>query len=269
MEVKDYKKFYGFTENYLNGIADKHKVSNLKKYFSPDVPQKKNMSTLFKRLCFHTQNSSRMRNSIKWDDNYNVIEKFTENFDVVKFLNNYNKCKNEEDIYKIIIKKFENLMNSSGKNIETYSKTIYTSAKFLSNFKTYDGFIKKMQDCGIFAPEYLKKNIIGLGSALACDFLKELDPSFDICKPDVHVSACIKKFSEIPDYVEGDLCDFLVRMKVTEIAKQIDISAYKLDKMLYLICSENFYLDNNKRNNTSKFRDDFIGKIMDKEQGIF
>ena len=84
---------------------------------------------------------------------------------------------------------------------------------------------------------------------MACDILKEIG-NINYIKPDVHI---------IDICYELGLCDSKNPITVFEtmihIAEENKITPYKLDKILWLICSGNYYLDNK---NDKSHKKDFI-----------
>ena len=107
------------------------------------------------------------------------------------------------------------------------------------------------------APIYLSFEIYGFGVALACDFLKELDSSFDFPKPDVHIREILLELG----FLDKDMSisrDYMCIAKMCEISKEMGVSAYYLDKMWWLISSETFYKDDDIKNNTDKKRKAYV-----------
>ena len=278
----DYKKFYEKTEEYFRNVAkNEHGLTDqqIEEYMTPTLTLKdetgnRDMSFLFRRLSYHLQNQSITRNVIKFDANYGKLKNLICGFDVAAFLNKY---ASEDEFYEEFIKVFpqsSNTVNISQSKRCIYSKGVYSAAKMLKRFNSYDDFIDKLKKYDDFAPEYLSLNVIGFGSALPCDFLKELDSDFDVCKPDVHVKTCIKELTKIPDSIKGARFDYDVRVKVHEIAEEASkksndpsMTTFKLDKMIFLICSNVFYKTEDKNNTSPMYRENYI-KYMKEELHI-
>ena len=90
-------------------------------------------------------------------------------------------------------------------------------------------------------PLLISTKIRGIGFALACDTLKELG-YLSYPKPDVHL---IEVFSQIGLSNEHPISVFETIVEMAYVCKDIDpeSSPYKLDKIIWLICSGKFYLD--------------------------
>ena len=124
--------------------------------------------------------------------------------------------------------------------IWTYS--VIDSARFLSSFsglEDFQGFVESFQynaATKTALPLYLAKKIRGMGFALACDALKELGYA-SYPKPDSHMRDI---FSEL-NLCSNDEMDVFEAM--VAMADSLGITPYKLDKVLWLVCSGNFYLE--------------------------
>ena len=151
-----------------------------------------------------------------------------------------------------------------------YAKALIKGATYLKGFTTKQQLIDdilahKTQYCRSGVVDENKKMIdyfiekMGKGSgfsvALTCDFLKELDEEFDfLAKPDIHIMDVMAAFkNKAKDYYYyGDakkrecLRDFqkLVANINEALSKDNQITVYKLDRMIWLICSGKFFLDN-------------------------
>lgn len=90
-------------------------------------------------------------------------------------------------------------------------------------------------------PLLISSKISGVGFPLACDFLKELG-YLNYPKPDVHIIDIFYKL-ELADNNIIDVFEAIIRMY--EDCKEIDntVTPYKIDKILWLISSGRFYLD--------------------------
>ena len=90
-------------------------------------------------------------------------------------------------------------------------------------------------------PLLISSKISGIGFALACDFLKELG-YVNYPKPDVHI---IDMFTSLELSDNNIINVFEAVIKMYEDCKEIDenITPYKIDKILWLICSGRFYMD--------------------------
>jgi hypothetical protein len=121
-----------------------------------------------------------------------------------------------------------------------YSISLIDGAKFLSSFHDYDSFkdfINAFSQNALTKeslPLLLGKEIHGMGLALACDWLKEIG-CVDYPKPDTHMIDVFFKAG----FAEKDPWScFKAAIRVAEEGR---ITPYSLDKIIWLICSGNFY----------------------------
>ena len=82
-----------------------------------------------------------------------------------------------------------------------------------------------------------------MGFPLACDFLKEIGYT-DYPKPDVHIKDIIEVL--LKSNAEDKISDRSAYEMIIDIATKSNVTPYKLDKILWLICSGNFYDDDAK-----------------------
>ena len=268
----NYKNFYEKTFEYLIKKAKKHNVSKekLMEYFVPGSaknklpgePMNNNLDRIFCRLCFHAQNGTMISGVINYNKNYKEIKSIACDFKPAKVLTKY---KNSNAIFKLLKDKIPHKEKKT-QILERYSKTIYSGAKFIAQFESYEKFIEKLLSYDEFAPSYVMFNVVGM-KTLAYDFLKELDSRFDICKPDLHLVACMKSLFDMDDIKDKNSLNYHVSRKCKELANGIsaaigdEVSTYTIDKMLYLVCTETFYNDDNVKNKDDKKRKAYLRYI--------
>lgn len=158
-------------------------------------------------------------------------------YDCELILNTYTP----ETLFERFQKDFQINNAQSKSNLwKVYSKSVISACKFISTFKDakdFDDFIESFRynQLSLAAvPMLLEKEIFGLGFALACDFLKELGYTA-YTKPDVHIKDIFHKL---------DLCeneDFSAYKAVVEMARAVDETPYKVDKIFWLIGSGRYY----------------------------
>ena len=87
--------------------------------------------------------------------------------------------------------------------------------------------------------------IHGLGIALTCDWLKECGCTY-LAKPDGHVKAVIKSWYD--KATEEEILKIMYKWAkmVRESGLDNKATAYKLDKIIWLLCTGNFYHDKMK-----------------------
>lgn len=141
-----------------------------------------------------------------------------------------------------------------------YSRSILSAAKFLQQFKNIHHFYdwanqyyddeEKIDEL----PKILARDIHGIGYALACDFLKEIGFS-NYGKPDVHIKDIL-----IGGGLSNDnSTEIDIQKTIREMAKANEVSAYHVDKVLWLIGSGNFYFHDLS---TGKNKEDFINWFL-------
>lgn len=181
------------------------------------------------------------------------VIKFKDRFDKIKIILcdfNHNKIAEmeAEDLYY----KFRTEFNVTSRDTKMnswykWSKSIIDSAKFICNFKDIEDFrhFVSLYDYNTITrmslPLLISSKISGVGFPLACDFLKELG-YLNYPKPDVHIIDIFYKL-ELADNNIIDVFEAIIRMY--EDCKEIDntVTPYKIDKILWLISSGRFYLD--------------------------
>lgn len=86
-------------------------------------------------------------------------------------------------------------------------------------------------------PMLMEHELSGLGFVLCCDFLKELG-YHDYCKPDGHMIEVFNKTGLCKDNA------YDVFKCIVKAAREENMTPYKLDKIVWLICSGLYYKDN-------------------------
>ncbi|MGM9747083.1 MAG: hypothetical protein ACI30H_09005 [Paludibacteraceae bacterium] len=246
------KDFYDIVKKLLDEMA-KEKAVKLEKYdaVEPNLDvcggQDIALIDIFDRLIGSLQNSSWMTPVIQyWDaTRHSVILSIAR-----QYLGNVNvpdpNVQNAQKLYADIRQALQQVgIQLPANSIQwiKWCQGILSAARFLNQFKkTIDlraCFAQMYNDVRLrpALPAWLAKEIIGMDFTLACDFLKEI--GYDYPKPDRHITDVFEKRCGTRD-------PYQIYKKVVEYAYAIGISAYKLDKMIWLICSGNFYKDNIK-----------------------
>lgn len=226
----------------------------LEKYF---VTQNcDSLQDVYVRLIYSAQNTQMMPKVIKFHQNQEVIKNVLQNFD-------YQKIKDiaPETLFETFQKHITINNAESKQNLWLkWCKSAVDSAKFVSEFNDFQAFNDFV--CSFNAdpkklPIQIADKIHGIGFALACDALKELGYT-QYCKPDVH----IKELLSALHICQTD--DYEVFDTVVEMARAYDdMSPQQIDRMLWLICSGNFFLDNQR---VSGKKQEFIDHLKDTEQ---
>lgn len=241
----------------LNSLASIVGVGkeDLKKYFTPDTTK----SYLY-HLCSSLQNSGMMHNTIQFTGkNFSVIEEVMQEFHVDIASRKYTQW---GDIYRAFLSKGILDRGSREKketNWEKYSKGLYEGLQFLVNGG--ETLIKKLSSSKDLTADSIKKvkeiskKIHGLGFALTCDWLKECGCTW-LAKPDVHINEVIKALLN-----RKSISDEEILTEIYSWAKEIELSgvdpsitAYKLDRTVWLLCTEDFFLDHKSSGRESLIR---------------
>lgn len=149
-----------------------------------------------------------------------------------------------EDLYSVFVEK--RFAPPAGKNVlwRLFAKSIIGSAQFILRHGLTE--LKKeigSSDLAILgAIQLVAAEIPGYGSALAADLLREAG-IIDSIKPDTH----IKKLAEVLDIKYHK--DITLLIVINGACRADAISPYEFDKLVWLIYSDKFYLDEHVRLN--------------------
>ena len=232
---------------------------NSRKIFIPEGNSGE--KSIVKRLCSSLQNSGQMSNSIKFNKDRNnrcLIESVVCNYEASKFVKSFNSwvevyCalteegKNDNGVEKGFNK------GIAKSNWEKYAKGLFEGIHFLTDndkngFKRIRALIKKSNTVETVSKDMIdeisdiSKHISGLGFALTCDWLKECGCTW-LVKPDTHIVEVYKHLVGVDNVSNKDLIidmfDYarLIRKELGDKS----MTAYKLDKMIWLVCTGNFY----------------------------
>lgn len=254
------KNTYQSAYNYLiNMIPEEFSESDLDKYFIGDRRDFTSLRDVYEQLIYSAQNYQRMPNVIKYDERREKIKNILHEFDV--------KVIKEMDVdvlYKTFRREFNVTSHDTKQNSwRKWSRSTIDAANFMSNFKDvhdFRAFVAQFDynlPTRMALPLLISTKIKGIGFALACDTLKELG-YLNYPKPDVHL---IEVFSQLGLAEEDSVSVFEAIVEMAEVCKEIDpeASPYKLDKIIWLICSGRFYLDNI---NVGRHKEEFIHYML-------
>ena len=229
--------------------------AGLNKYFIGDRRDFKSIQDVYEQFISSAQNYRSMPNTIKYTERRVQIKSILYDFNVQKI-----KAMDVGDLYYKFRDAFSIMSNDSKMNSwYKWSCSVVDSAKFLSEFKNTDDFrefVKRFdynRSTRMALPLLIHTKIRGIGFALACDALKELG-YIDYPKPDVHL---IEIFSRLGLSESDPVSVFETIVEMADVCKEIDpeASPYKINKILWLICSGRFYLDDIS---VGRHKDDFI-----------
>ena len=235
-------KIYKSAINYLEQITPEG--IDLDYYYSSDTEDVRSMEDLFRRFILSAQNYQQMPNVIAFQKRETEISELL-------YDNNLEKISklSYDDLYSQFRKAF-NVTSADTKHNSWYkwSCSVIDSARFLIQFKTvkdFDTFVKGFDYnplSQIALPLLIQSQIKGIGFALACDLLKELGYE-NYPKPDVHI---LDVFTELNLCENNQMAAFLTIRQMADDCKETDttVTAYKIDKIFWLICSGFYYNEN-------------------------
>ena len=215
------------------------------------------------------QNSGRMASSVGFKDEY--LEQF-EDLGIIAEQSNgdkgclYNRARdgkgNDELVSKLSVKLGKVLGKEDGFSLRKYARGLIEATAFLAERdgrSLVNGAVKRSTTD---RPESLEEingvvkeimTIHGLGPALARDFLKECGCIW-LAKPDIHIIEVFRRIKLIDSskaagyYMKEkgarELCDAVLTFAREAANGKGDdsITPYKIDKMVWLLCTGNFYL---------------------------
>lgn len=262
-------EFYRLTEETLNNLAKVYDIDDLEKYYeltdSKSLKETKfeslsEIGQVFAQIAFHGQNAQRIDKIVDFKNNFDFIAKVTDDFNPAEFLNKYKNFEGVEEKQKEIVEELRKGLKWNSKNsnkrpdsfAKRFAGILLCAAEYLEKFKTREEVINDLMnnyaDYESLINYFISKINVGFSVALSCDFLKEFDERFILPKPDVHLMSVMKKYNqkEYKDDYEciKDTFDIVKRINV-ELNKigQEEITVYQFDRMVYLVCSQNFFLD--------------------------
>lgn len=271
-------EFYKITEEKLNQLADVYEIENLEEYYKlTDYNEKmptskyKDLSQVFAQLAFHGQNGAKIGNTVNFNANIVALDNELCKFNPGEFLEKYNLTDinkdNKEDNQIRIEDASETLSirlcealhrKANNPHLPRYAKTLLYSAIYVHSFNNKQEIINDLKvhyEDEEELIDYFRKQIpAGFRAALACDFLKEFDKSFDLPKPDTHLINTLNAFGinceEVYEYI-NEMKNLTENINKSLKAKE-KLTVYKFDRMIYLVCSQNFFLDKKDRNSIKK-----------------
>ena len=230
--------------DYLEKITPDSVI--LDKYYQPSRAEYMSLNDVFVQFIHSAQNYQRMPKVIAFEKRKDDVRDILKGFDidVVSVMD----C---DELYK----QFRALFNISSKDSKNnswykWSRSIVDSAKFLKEFRDVDDFrtfVNRFDynvHTSMALPLLISEKISGIGFALACDLLKELGFT-RYPKPDVHMK---EVFHELELCEDDPLACFEAIVRMADFCKEVDdgITPYKVDKIIWLICSGNYYLEEPK-----------------------
>ncbi len=274
------KRFYELTSSNLNNIAESHNVKDIKAYYELtdfntktklgrciDKLGRNSVESVFAQMAFHAQNATLISNIVNFESNIDFLKRALCDFKPEKFLTEYEgKVKSVVEALRYAANNPEGLKWNDKKNktarkdslITGYAQALIECARYLFGCRDREAVLNKLKSNYKDDTDY--ENLIKAfheqiphrySIALTCDFLKEFDEEFSfLCKPDVHIkdTLCVLLNKE-ENYYRTAKREFECIGEMQELVKLINageakkITVYRLDRMIWLICSEKFFLD--------------------------
>lgn len=245
MTVKDKNQIVFRTAcNYLIEILpDELEPKDLEKYFVGDRRNFSSLDVVYEQFIQSAQNYQQMPNVIKFGERKAKIKAILSNYDFKKIA-----AIPVEDLYQTFRREFNVTSEDNNRNCwHKWSNSVIDAAKFTNDFRSIDDFKTFVNQFDynlptrMALPLLISTKIRGVGFALACDCLKELG-YINYPKPDVHL---IEVFSGLGMSDNNPISVFEAIVRMSEDCKEIDdkVTPYKIDKIIWLICSGRFYLD--------------------------
>jgi len=123
-----------------------------------------------------------------------------------------------------------------------FCRSVLSGARFLTQFRDAEAFYRWADgfDADVLTrpdlPAVVSEQVSGVGFALACDFVKELGYS-NYGKPDVHIKRILEGLGLIPESAS----DREAFAALTSFSDAAGLSAYHVDKLMWLVGSGKFY----------------------------
>lgn len=218
--------------------------------------KKKDIKPLFHSMLMHAKNRQGMPNAIGNIDN---LASVLFDFSPREVVQNY-------ETWEQLLASIQSRVTVPGRIDPTnrrnywviYTQSILSCARFISSFESPDDFHQFVEGfyfnehSKLALPLLLKEELFGFGFALACDFLKENGYS-EFVKPDTHINDITRALG-----ITKATTDFGVFKDVVNYCRHNKLIPYEFDKLLWLIGSGSFYL-NELTVNTDKW--EFIAQV--------
>ena len=253
-------KIYQAAYSYLKSITPDG--VQLENYIEGNKKDITSLLDVYIRFIGSAQNYQRMPNVIKFYQHYEngELNELLCDFDVEKIAS-----LREENLYNQFCQAFQVQPSDDKRNCwHKWSCSVIDSAKFVKSFTDVEDFKRFVNQFNynvqtrMALPLLIQTKIRGIGFALACDALKELGFT-EYSKPDVHLKDVLSGIGlcENNPYAVFEAID-----QMAQDCKVVDktVTPYKIDKIIWLICSGKFYNDKPKGNRHKK---ELIGKLKD------
>lgn len=241
------RKVYRIARSFLltiHGVTDAMVEKHL---VVPESERPATLAEVFAHLAFTAQNYWAMRHIIGCQLGPRGVYELTEllsDFDPAAVVEEYG-----DDWERLLDHIDETFFpgapreRAQGKPWRKFCLALVTGAQWLTQFEDANALYRwlerrdKSARSRFKAAGIIAANIHGYGRPVACDFIKELGfPNWS--KPDVHLK---RVFVALGLAASSD--NWTVFEAIDRLARNVDVSPYHADKVLWLICSGRFYHD--------------------------
>ena len=238
-------------------------------------------------FAFHAQNQTgnhignivKFRSRVHLEKIYEILEEFKpekiKGKKPDKLVDEFKKATNVKGERMF---KWEENSKGNPSAIFNWCTSVIESAKFICEYQSRTALIDKMKECYVASKksngeinlDKLRKNfgVFGFGTALTCDLFKEFDGCFSmIMKPDLHIKDVLDAYDDFSKenspYQKNNnkaynrFIEIVNYIKEDKKINRSDLTAYKLDKMIWLSCTGSFYMHSHKS------KEDYINIIQD------
>lgn len=291
-------EFYRLTTETLENMAKNRCVKDLEKYYVLTdflaFPQLNNMSEpaqAYMQIAFHGQNATLISNIVRFEENYDAIAQVLCDFEPKSVLAKYfpQGCSREAAEKKLLAAFAEKNISSNIQRstkrpnavMAGYVRMLLDAAVYFSAFSSKQKIVEDLKkhytnnDVKSLVTYFRSKIQSRFSIALTCDFLKEYSEEFDLPKPDIHIKDTLCAFKGLEEnYYRTEKREYECIRHVQTLVEEINaalnaqneesITVYQLDRMIWLVCANKFFLDDNVKNS----KDAYLAKITAKSLSV-
>ena len=268
-------EFYNYSKQILERDAEFYGVDHLERYFQLTDLREFSILTLeegsinqaYAQFAAHLQNGTLIDKIVRFWEKFDFLKNVFCNFNPREVLNRWKN--NEAELIEAL--RYNPDTNPNGLKwttekskkkdaiIKRYVGGMIKAAEYFANKENKQAVIDDlMQHNNNYKEliEYFMSKVSGMSIALVCDFLKEFAYEFDLPKPDVHLmdtmaklTGCSRKDYENKKNGYYKCIDDFNKLLNEIRAGGIEISAYNLDRMIWMNCAEpsrRYFLDRDK-----------------------
>lgn len=273
-------EFYNVTREMLDTLANNRGIKNVERYYELTefsdgsfLKAYSGKAQIFAQFAFHAQNATIISNVVRFENNLSFLNDTLCNFQPDEFLKKYPDDNREGSVSKLIdalrfnantgkgLKWNTNKSKLENKDtiIRRYANSLIDGAVYINSFSNRQEFLDDLlknysnKDYQQLIKYFRTRIKSGFSVALTCDFLKEFDEQFcDLPKPDTHIKDTMCALYGLKkNYYSGEKKEYECISDMQALTEDINrslkayqkITVFQLDRMIWLICSGKFYLD--------------------------